>query len=390
MIRAAFGPGRIDRNIMWAVVLFLLAVYLLSTALRFHSIDELAVFGVTRSLFGHGGIGTDILYWRVAELGKGTVVIPGADGHYYSIKDVLPSLLGLPLIWLARTFHASPVRAVTLVSPLVTALTGGLLYRLMRWWRYRRPVALLVALLFGVATLAWPYAETFFTQSFAALGLTLALYGTARAAGERSIAMAMVAGLGLGLALGSALPAAITMPIYPAYIVVLLTDTASSLCARLRRALPLWIAFGLGLGFILVVLGYYNWLRFDNPLQTAYQQGGAFARFGWRYVPAALFGLLLSTPRGLVWYVPLVSLVPLALWIGWHKGRRERIWLPLGQFVLLLGLLSTYDEWWGGLAWGPRLLVPAMPALVIVIAPLLDSAVHRSQWAPRLLTSSVV
>jgi hydrogenase/urease accessory protein HupE len=390
VIPPATGSPQADRRIGWAVALFLLAVYLFTAAFRFRSIDELAVFGVTRSLLGHGGVETDILFWRMAELGKSTVIVSGADGHYYGVKDLLPSLLGLPFVWLARLSDISPVRVVTLLTPVVTALTGALLHRLVRWWNYRRVSAVLAALLFGMATLAWPYAETFFTQSLAALGLVLAIYGTARAATEERPAVAALAGLGIGLGVGSALPTIITLPVYPAYILVLLFRRCGKFSRAFRRALPLWIAFGLTAGVILVLLGYYNWLRFGDPFQSAYQQGGALTRFSWRYVPTALFGLLLSTPRGLLWYVPLVSLAPVGLLVGWRHGRRGQLWLPLTQFILFFGLVSTYDEWWGGLAWGPRLLIPAMPALVIMTVPLLEALDRTRPRIPVILTSAVL
>src|SRR5574341_1027038 len=94
--------GKTDWQIAFALTLFLFAVYLFTTGLRFQSIDEYAIYSVTRSLLGHGSFDTDILVWVEATLGPGSVVAQGIDGHSYAVKDILPSLLIAPPMLLAR------------------------------------------------------------------------------------------------------------------------------------------------------------------------------------------------------------------------------------------------------------------------------------------------
>ncbi|MGF1507581.1 MAG: hypothetical protein ACFB51_21015, partial [Anaerolineae bacterium] len=74
-----------------AVGLLLLAIYLSTTPLRLRSIDEAAVFCVSRSLAGHGGVDCDSLVWRAVVVGTPPLLKEGLDGRYYAVKDVTPS-----------------------------------------------------------------------------------------------------------------------------------------------------------------------------------------------------------------------------------------------------------------------------------------------------------
>jgi 4-amino-4-deoxy-L-arabinose transferase-like glycosyltransferase len=89
-----------------------------------------------------------------------------------------------------------------MVGPLVTALTGAVLYWTARRLGFRVEVAALAALAWGLGTLAWPYSRTLFTEPVAALGLSLALYGAftfRRAAGRTATGALVFAGCGLAL-----------------------------------------------------------------------------------------------------------------------------------------------------------------------------------------------
>ncbi|HEC22755.1 MAG TPA: hypothetical protein ENI95_07545, partial [Chloroflexi bacterium] len=359
----------IDRRVALALSLLLLSVYLLTSSLGFHSIDEVSVFSVTRSLTGHGTFDANILYWTRAALGTSSVVARGIDGHIYSVKDVGSALLAVPLVWLAHALGTSPVRAALMLSPLLTALTGGLLYLTLVSWGYNRPTALLGGLTFGLATLAWPYAETLFTQPLAALGLLIALRGVVRAGDGGGWQAALTGGLGLGLAGIGAVPVWVSAPVYPLYLISGATLQGGSLRMALKRTWPLLLAFGLGAGVFAAGQGAYNWARFGSPFETGYQQIGV-VRLSAQYLGVGLFGQTLSTPRGLVWYVPLALLVPFGVVPGWRSHPR-RLLLIAGQAGLILLFYSLYAEWWAGVGWGPRFLVAIMPALVLLVAPLL-------------------
>ena len=96
------------------------------------------MFSLARSLTGRGALDVDGLFWTTLYLGEGTVAAPGVDGHLYSLKDPGLSVLITPLLALAYRVGSSPVRTAFLISPLLTALTGALLYLATRDIGFRR------------------------------------------------------------------------------------------------------------------------------------------------------------------------------------------------------------------------------------------------------------
>ena len=121
----------------------------------------------------------------------------------------------------------------------------------------------------------------------------------------------------------------------------------------------------------------YNTLRFGEPFATGYgfDAGAGFTTPIWR----GLWGLLLSPYRGIFWYAPLfvVSLVAFPAFVRRHRIEAAVVFLAS---TLLIGLYSTWWMWWGGLAWGPRFLVPLGPLWVLLLAPLVRRLVTIS-WA---------
>jgi len=127
--------------------------------------------------------------------------------------------------------------------------------------------------------------------------------------------------------------------------------------------------------------------------------GGVFSAY---YGPAMLdfphdfgrrlYGLLLSPSRGLVVY-SLVVLVPLFLTIRYWKvlpDRRLAI-LALAIIAMHLILVSSWYCWWGGISYGPRLLLELVPWLVLMAILSFSSFVQDRTLgvAPRLMTISI-
>jgi hypothetical protein len=190
----------------------------------------------------------------------------------------------------------------------------------------------------------------------------------------------------VGIASISAIPALVTLPLYFLYLIPWSALRDGSWRARVGGALRLVAAFGVGL----VPFGLFHMItdqvRFGSPFITPYQASQVNNALQLSNLGAAGFGLLLSTPRGLIWYFPAVILIPFGLWLGWKTRRRELL-LVGGQAALMICVYSTYAEWWGGNAWGPRLFLPIMPALVLLIAPLIDHLSKPSPWRARGLAA---
>jgi hypothetical protein len=392
-------PG--NRYTALILVLFLLAIYLATAALRFQSIDEIAVFTVARSLVGRGTFDTDAVFWGGLYAGRFSSIAPGVDGHMYSVKDVAPSIAAVPMVWLAHLLGVSPIRAALMSSIIVTALTAGLLYHTVIVWGYGRRTAILGALAYGLTTMAWPYTKVLFTQPLAAFGLLAATWGIIWARGRDRWWAAFIGGLGLGIAGGSSAGLWIAGPACVLYLVPwgLLIQRRGTMppveLARaptagpvLQKSLLSVMAFLAGAGLCLLALGAYNAVRFGSPFRTGYHAMGAL-QFTWLYLVVGSIGQLVSLPRGVIWYAPSVLLVIPGLMLGWRDHRREHL-LLIGQMAPAFLLFSGYVVWWGGLAWGPRLLVALMPPLTLLAVPALDRLLRPGRLWKRLLAGGLL
>jgi hypothetical protein len=162
-----------DRTIALCIFSLLLACYLLTYTGYIQSSDGLAMYATTDSLVRRGEIDSNQLLWMGNQQGN-----IGPDGDLYSRKGLGMALLAYPLIWIARLLPAlGLVQSALLLNPILTAWTGGLLFRAGRRVGWSRRASVAVALIFGLATLAWPYTQTFFSDPVCGLGLFGAFYG---------------------------------------------------------------------------------------------------------------------------------------------------------------------------------------------------------------------
>lgn len=358
-----------NRRFVLAIFLALTGFYLLTLSGHTYSADEETMYLVTRGIATAGDVAITDREAQIAALR------PGGDGRGYSPYGILPSLAALPLFALGAlaaplgpaAFDYATRFAVTALNAPVTAATAALL----AWWALRlgipRRGALLLALLYALATFAWPYTRTFFSEPLAALLLLLAAERSdaamrAQAAGGTGFG---AAGLAAGLLLATRLAAGVTLPIlalgliaWPAH----LSDRrAWLLAARVTlRRLAWW---GLGLVPGLALVAGYNYLRFGTLLATGY---AAEAELFTTPLIAGLYGLLLSPGKSLLLYAPPVVLaLPGALWL-WRRGERRVVLLATGLFLSHLLLYARWGEWFGGGVWGPRFLLPVLPLLMLL------------------------
>ncbi len=136
-----------------------------------------------------------------------------------------------------------------------------------------------------------------------------------------------------------------------------------------ERLIPL--AVGVGLGTIATV--GFNLFRFGEISNTFYLDP-SFRTPGVRR-PAEFFaGLWLSPASGIAWFWPVATIVVLAMTViavsrFTRHPRDLSSWLPSATVVLIaLTVTAGLALWWspfGWIAYGPRLAVPLMPAMVV-------------------------
>jgi hypothetical protein len=365
-----------------AVGLFLLSVYLLTYSGRFHSSDGQAMFAVTESIVRRGDYDINQLLWMGQQ--QGTY---GLDGELYCRKGIATSLLSLPLAWLGLVVPFwGMVQTTLLFNAMVTALTGALVYLYVNHLGYSTKTSLVLSLVFGLATLAWPYAKYFFSDPLAGLSLFAAAYFLLCYRDSGRTSDTFWAGTSLGLAVATRFPNIVTLPLFGLLLLAYTSlrwttvhcpkrglSSAWSLMTkdkgqRIRdKPLPPIFAFALPLALTALLLGGYNYARYGNVLQTGYLPQEKFST-PWL---EGISGLLISPGRGLLLYAPilLVSLLAIPAFIKRHRLEADLALLVSVSYILLYG---RWFFWHAGYAWGPRFLVPIVPFAVILMAPLVE------------------
>ncbi|MFO7698289.1 MAG: glycosyltransferase family 39 protein [Anaerolineae bacterium] len=338
-------PRVSDRTAALAVIALLATVYLLTFSGQFRSIDEYALYARTESLALGRGLTTPQLAFSERHNSVGALE-PGQP------------LLAAPLYLLGKSIPgASSVASVMLFSALVTALTGGMLYLVVRRTGYGQGIAALTALAWGFGTTAWPYARSFFREPLLGLVwcLTVLLCIVWQQTGQRRYALACLLAVSAGLLVKiSSITAA------PVFILALLWDPSAGRL-RLSRRSAVLLAAGTALA---VVAAAALWrLRYGGNLPVA--------RYTWAYpwgdALMVAYGLLLSPLKGFLFYSPIL----LATLPGWRSLARRSgtlVFLSLGLTAMLLYTYGSTIQWHGGVVWGPRFVVPLLPLLILPYA----------------------
>ncbi|MFN8489187.1 MAG: hypothetical protein U0350_16490 [Caldilineaceae bacterium] len=362
------------------LIALLVSVYTLTNAGRLHIVDEFSLFAVTESLALRGKVDTNAIAWTQWVNSPGEVLGAfGPDGQVYSKKGPAPAFLAVPwyllLRWVARLDIAIGLLQGTMLwNGLVTACTAALLWLTASRLGYGDRTGALLALLFGLCTIAWPYANHFFGEPLSAFSLLLCFYGllSARQTGK-VFPWIWLAGIGAGLTIATVTAHVLLIAILALYLLDiyllggrLVEKAAKQGVGKLFVALPAFVLPILLAGALLL---WYNKTRFGAPFATGYhfESGEGFTTPIWR----GFWGLMVSPYRGVFWHTPLF----LATLFAFPTFRRRHPAEGLTLATLSLGLIGLYSAWWmwwGGFAWGPRFLVPLAPFWVLMLAPLLD------------------
>jgi hypothetical protein len=124
--------------------------------------------------------------------------------------------------------------------------------------------------------------------------------------------------------------------------------------------------------FLLLLAFLYNCYAFGKPFAGGYHEEGWSTPL---YV--GLYGLLLSSGKSLLLFVPLTIVAPLALVAFYKAGRKEEAVLFTTIFGTYLLLHAGWWSWYGGWSWGPRFLVPTLPFLVLPLGALWSRGIAR-------------
>ena len=93
---------------------------------------------------------------------------------------------------------------------------------------------------------------------------------------------------------------------------------------------------------------------------------------------SAAYHISIDPKFGLVWLSPVVLLVPLGYWIAFRERKHSaEALVSIYAFIVIFLMNAASYLWYGGSAFGPRLLISALPFLVVPLAML----PRRATWA---------
>lgn len=232
-----------------------------------------------------------------------------------------------------------------IVAALVTALAVGLLFRMaLRWLDPGRAAALALMTAFG--TSLWSAASRVVwshTWAVCLLAAALAHVATQHRDGGR---------------LRPVLLGTLMSWMYFARPTMALSIVALGLWVLLRepRRVPALIATGAAWLALFVAFAKATSAGWLPPY---YLQSGAFEALR---IPGGLAGLLASPGRGLLIYSPILLVPPWLLARNWRAvPDRTLATLAAGTVTAQIVLLAAWPMWWGGLAFGPRMLTDLIP-----------------------------
>lgn len=370
---------RHDRSTAFLLFGLLLACYLLTFTGRIDSSDGLSMFATTESLVRRGAFDSNQLLWMGNQQGN-----LGVGGDLYTRKGIGMVLLGYPLVWLARQWSAlGLVHTALLLNPILTAWTGALLFRTGRRLGWSRNTSVATALIFGLATMAWPYTQGYFSDPVCAWGLFAAAYALLAYAQSGRKRYLLAAGVAWGIAYLTRTINLLTLPVYLVALFFVLERFQSrpvkGLRARLRAAY--WRDWRPVVTFLIPIVAagllslWWNWARFGSPWETGYVETESFSA-DWLF---GLFGLTIGPARGFVWYNPALLLaIPGAFWFWRHQ--RRILFISLAIVTLYFVVYARWYMWHGGYSWGPRFLVPAVPFLALLAGPGWETAMTARRW----------
>ncbi|HWO16489.1 MAG TPA: hypothetical protein VNM89_07230 [Solirubrobacterales bacterium] len=296
----------------------------------------------------------------------------GKGGHLYARTGLLQPLIEAPFYAVGRFIDSNFAAEgsfqwgqtiLWFFNPFVAALAAVALFALIYLTRRSIGWAAVIAALFVLASIAWPYAKIGMETTF--MFAIIAAFALAAWARQKPTLLSWsLAGFAAGAAAATKGYAVFSL----LAIAVLLWPTFVKLDqrTRIRQA----TAFALPILVWGVAIAWYNWARFGSPTDFGYSDFALTVS-----MPINIVGLLFSPGKGLIFYSPLVILGALGLTRLWRQDR----FLAAALLTLLITLTcaSGASAYWGDEVWGPRYIVPAAWTLLVPIAWWADTKLRR-------------
>lgn len=318
------------------------------------------------------------------------------DGRYYSYFAPGISVLAYPFYEIGKQFDLAQVASFSVIS-LFALLNMFLIFKISRSiFKLPRWAALFGAITFAFASTSLSYANTLYQHHVTTFFILSSFYAVWRFSQKTkfSFLWTIFVWINYGLSISIDYPNALLMLPVMVYLLietVKFVRTQQRLLVSVRFSSILTIVFFVGL---VGILGYFNYANFGSPLQVSqgligykeikdfhlFQGPNSAERlkqfealkqpvgfFKEENFPRGLYILLFESDKGIFFFAPIFLIALLDLF--YIVPRLDRRYGVLIATVLVnLFLYSSFDDPWGGYAFGPRYLIPTMGILSIFVA----------------------
>jgi hypothetical protein len=320
--------------------------------------DGSLMFNVTKSIVEDGSFKT-----RVPGYYRGEVFITSSKyGLGFSIFTV-PFYIAAKIFALSADPFA--LETITRFAPMlanvvITATTCAVLFSFSCVLFQKKYYALIITILYGVATIAWPYSRYDFAEPLTGLCILISIYTLVLFQQSRKSSWLWISSIALSYAMFTRVVEATVILIWLSYVFWLFKKE------KIRAKFNVIMGIAVTIFITLILFFWYNYYRYGNILITGYEEDIYHSRMFFKSLFTGIYGLLLSPGKGLLWYSAPVIMSGFAFPIFW-KQNRPLCWTFLSIIFMHLLIYSGWVAWEGGWCWGPRNLVPILPLLIISI-----------------------
>ena len=353
--------------------IFLLCIYAL-TAGGHYGGDGFWNYLTAQSLMRDGDLVISDESFTLPEMQKHRDAIT-SSGHQYSKYSPGMPLAEIPFyavgLLLTGIFPNIPADYLTMFTTsmtnvVISALWVLFFYFIIQSFNYPPSTTKWLTGAFALGTMVLPYSGYGYPEPLVGLGLLIATHNLIKRHPSP-----ILAGIGLSIAILTKFYTLVLLPIPLLYM------------RRNQYSKSLILIFLSPIVAACLLIAYHNHLRYGNILLTGYhldilaQKGGYLAFIPTQFF-TAFYGLLFSTGRGLIFFFPLICLLPIA----YHKFKSSHpneARLFLGFISTLFIILLPMIDWHAGSSWGPRYLLPILPFCIFPLGALADI-----KWTRRL------
>jgi hypothetical protein len=257
------------------------------------------------------------------------------------------------------------------VAALFVALAAACTFLTARRSKLGERAALVVAVVFALATCAWSVlAQTLWQQSVDVFLLALGVLLLTRALEiDRRRAFA-ACGFVLGLAAACRPTSVMVVVVVGAFVALRHRSHA--------------VAFVAGAAAPVLALLVYNAKVLGSPfafgqILTQEQDG----RTTWTLPFEGLAGVLVSPGRGLLVYSPVIGFALWGIARAWRE-RSDQRWVLVRVLSVAAAMMTLVEcshfDWWGGWTFGYRKIVDTMPLVVLGLMPIIEDLGKRRAY----------